>query len=145
MHPPDEDATDRLSHISVRGMAFDGRYLILGPTARGMWLYDPRSDRFRRPIFATDSVRAAMDREFVSGIVPLSDGNFFVCARHHTYLLEGKSYRLRQAGRTSEEATEESKPAIAPTGSEGKRSRAKPAIAPTGSDPVKTDADMLKD
>lgn len=94
MHPPEEDATDRLSHISVRGMAFDGRYLILGPTLKGMWLYDPRSDRFRRPVFATDSVRAAIEREFVRGIVPLRDGNFFVCARHRSYLLDGKTYRL---------------------------------------------------
>ncbi len=95
MHPPDEDATDRLSHISVRGMAFDGRYLILGPTLKGMWMYEPRTDRFQRPAFATDSVQAAIYQEFVRGIVPLRDGNFLVCARHHNYLMEGKSYRLR--------------------------------------------------
>jgi DNA replication protein DnaC len=56
---------------------------------------------------------------------------------HHAEIVQmtGKSYRLRNAARPSKEGTkgtEESKPANAPTGSEGRRSRAKPAKAPTG-------------
>jgi DNA replication protein DnaC len=74
---------------------------------------------------------------------------------HHAEIirLSGKSYRLRQAGRTenpteeeakpasaltgSEEASESSKPASAPTGSKRKGGSSKPASAPTGSEEEK--------
>lgn len=94
IHPPEDDDTKRLSHISVRGMAYDGHYIILGPTLKGMWLYDPVSDLFRRPRFESDSVRSKMDREFVHGIYPLQDGNFLICGRKQAYLLHHRSYLL---------------------------------------------------
>jgi DNA replication protein DnaC len=55
---------------------------------------------------------------------------------HHAEIVRitGKSYRLRNAGRPEGEAGGESKPAKAPTGSEGKDTRSKPAKAPTGSE-----------
>ena len=55
---------------------------------------------------------------------------------HHAEIVRitGKSYRLRNAGRPEGEAGGESKPAKAPTGSEGRESRSKPAKAPTGSE-----------
>lgn len=94
IHPPEDDVPDRLSHISVRGMACDGHYIILGPTLKGMWLFDPRSDRFRRPRFDSDSVRLKMDQEFIHGIYPLHDGNFLICGRKQAYLLHRNSYLL---------------------------------------------------
>jgi DNA replication protein DnaC len=58
---------------------------------------------------------------------------------HHAEIVQitGKSYRLRNAGRAEPEVDKESKPAKAPTGSEGKGSRSKPAKAPTGSEEEK--------
>ena len=93
-HPPVDDATDRLSHLSVRGLAYDGRYLLLGPTDKGMWLYDPATDRFRRPSYADDSVRTQIEREFINGIFPLPDGNFLICGRFQAYLLRKDRYLL---------------------------------------------------
>jgi DNA replication protein DnaC len=60
---------------------------------------------------------------------------------HHAEIvrISGKSYRLRQAGRSVADAVEESKPANAPTGSASKRSRSKPANAPTGSENAAAD------
>jgi DNA replication protein DnaC len=54
---------------------------------------------------------------------------------HHAEIVQitGKSYRLRHESQKAKEAVEESKPANAPTGSEGGRSGSKPANAPTGS------------
>jgi DNA replication protein DnaC len=58
---------------------------------------------------------------------------------HHAEIVQitGKSYRLRNAGRAEPEVDKDSKPAKAPTGSEGKGSRSKPAKAPTGSEEEK--------
>lgn len=93
-HPPAEEDPKRLSHASVRGLAFDGRTLVLGPTLRGIWLYDPATDRYTRPK-CTEAVRDAMEQEFVNGILPLRKGNFLVCGSPHQCLLETGSHRLR--------------------------------------------------
>lgn len=94
IHPPEDDAPDRLNHISVRGMAYDGHYIILGPTLKGIWLYEPERDRFLRPRFASDSVRSRIETEFIHGIYTLHDGNFLICGRSQAYLLDGKTHLL---------------------------------------------------
>jgi DNA replication protein DnaC len=65
---------------------------------------------------------------------------------HHAEIVQitGKSYRLRNAGRPEPEVGGESKPAKAPTGSEGKGSRSKPAKAPTGSESEPGDSKPAK-
>jgi DNA replication protein DnaC len=54
---------------------------------------------------------------------------------HHAEIVQitGKSYRLRHEDRKAKEASEDSKPAIAPIGSERGRSSSKPTNAPIGS------------
>jgi len=54
---------------------------------------------------------------------------------HHAELVQmtGRSYRLRHQSTPGPDAVEDSKPAIAPSGSAGKRLSSKPAIAPPGS------------
>jgi DNA replication protein DnaC len=54
---------------------------------------------------------------------------------HHAELVQmaGRSYRLRHQATPSLDTVEDSKPAIAPSGSEDKRPSSKPAIAPPGS------------
>jgi hypothetical protein len=55
---------------------------------------------------------------------------------HHAELVRmtGRSYRLRHRSAQDTEQIEDSKPANAPPGSEGKRSSSKPANAPPGSE-----------
>jgi DNA replication protein DnaC len=54
---------------------------------------------------------------------------------HHAELVQmtGRSYRLRHQAMPSLDTVEDSKPAIVPSGSTGKRPSSKPAIAPSGS------------
>jgi DNA replication protein DnaC len=54
---------------------------------------------------------------------------------HHAEIVQmtGRSYRLRHHGAASNEPSEDSKPAKAPSGSEEQRSGSKPAKAPSGS------------
>ncbi|MCF8246880.1 MAG: histidine kinase [Saprospiraceae bacterium] len=94
VHAPGEDVTDRLSHPSVRGMAFAAPYVVLGPTGKGVWLYNPAADSYRRPKITSDSVAAEIENDFISGILLLRNGDFVVCAKKHTYLLRAKSYLL---------------------------------------------------
>jgi DNA replication protein DnaC len=54
---------------------------------------------------------------------------------HHAELIQitGRSYRLRDPGQGTRDDVRRSKPATAPTGSEGGEADSKPATAPTGS------------
>jgi len=54
---------------------------------------------------------------------------------HHAELVQmtGRSYRLRHQATPSLDGVDDSKPAIAPSGSAGRRPSSKPAIAPPGS------------
>jgi len=97
---PEPGANDRLNFPSVRGVAFDGHNLILGQTNKGMWLFDPITEHYRRPQYAQgsagDSAKAAIESEFIYGILPQKNGNFFVYASHGTYLLHKNSYLLEK-------------------------------------------------
>ncbi len=92
-HPPAEGNPRRLSHVSVRGLAFDGHTLLLGPTLRGMWLYDPATDRYARPHWSREA-EAAMEQEFVNGILPLRNGDFLICGSRYQFLLKKGSHQL---------------------------------------------------
>jgi len=54
---------------------------------------------------------------------------------HHAELVQmtGRSYRLRHQATPNQDTAQDSKPAIAPSGSTVKRTGSKPAIAPSGS------------
>src|SRR5215469_9359767 len=61
---------------------------------------------------------------------------------HHAEIVQitGKSYRLRNQSTKAKDAAEDSKPAIAPPGSERSRSGSKPANAPLGSEEATADS-----
>lgn len=92
--PPVEGARDRLSHNSVRGIVFDGRYIVLGPTNLGLWLFDPVTEAFRRPVYASETVREASEAEFVDHIALLENGDMIICGRFHPYKLSAGTYLL---------------------------------------------------
>lgn len=96
--PPVAEATDRLSHLSVRGIVYDGKYLILGPTNKGLWLYEPETKKFKRPVYPAgeegEKIKFASERDFVDQIRTLHNGNHVIAGRDALYLLGGKTYRL---------------------------------------------------
>ncbi|MCC7506055.1 MAG: histidine kinase [Saprospiraceae bacterium] len=93
-HKPLEGATDRLAHGSVRGIGWDGRYVVLGPTDKGVWLFDPRTERYRRPVYASDSARIAVERDFIDHLLVLRNKDIIVCGRFHVYRIKAPDYRL---------------------------------------------------
>jgi hypothetical protein len=96
VYPSVEGATDRLSHSSVRGMAFDGRYIVLGPTDKGVWLFDPKTERFRRPDYTSHKVRAASESDFIDFLAVMRNGDIIVCGRFTVWIF----YTSRATTRT---------------------------------------------
>ncbi len=94
LHLPNGARNDQLAFPSVRGIAYDGKYILLGPGDLGPWLYEPASGKYRRPRYASDSVRQRSEQDFFDAITPLRNGDFLFLGRDHLYLLEGKTYRF---------------------------------------------------
>ncbi|HEU4470902.1 MAG TPA: two-component regulator propeller domain-containing protein, partial [Flavisolibacter sp.] len=91
---PAHDREDRLSFPSIRGLVYDGKYLILGPTDRGTWLFEPVTRRYRRPDYDSDSTRSMNLQDFVDDIFTLANGNHLILGRDAIYLLNGKNYKM---------------------------------------------------
>lgn len=92
--PAVEGATNRLSHPSVRGMGFDGRYVILGPTDKGLWLFNPLNGQYKRPVYASDSVRRVSEGDFFDHLAVMRNGDIIACGRFRVYRIEAQTYRM---------------------------------------------------
>jgi len=90
-----EGSANQLAHPSLRGIAWDGRYAILGPTDLGLWLFDPVTQKYRRPLYDSDSTRNRSEHDFVDAITTLQNGNQVITGRDAIYILEAGSYKLR--------------------------------------------------
>ncbi len=91
---PEEGRTDRLAYPSVRGIAYDGRYVILGPADLGVWLFNPVTEKYKRPVYASAAVQEMNLRDFADDVYTLRNGNHVITGRDALYVLEGKTYRL---------------------------------------------------
>lgn len=95
---PEAGATNKMNHPSIRGIVYDGRYVIIGQTNRGIWLYDPTNDTYKRPSFppgaAGASLRSKLEDDFIDQIYTLHNGHHIVAARDGGYLLNGKNYTI---------------------------------------------------
>ena len=96
LFPPAKNDSSRLSHESIRGMVYDGRYLILGPTNTGLWLFDIKTRQYRRPVYDSEETKKLSERDFVNDITTLHNGNHVVVTSRGVYILDGKNYRLRR-------------------------------------------------
>ncbi|HEX7846504.1 MAG TPA: histidine kinase [Chitinophagaceae bacterium] len=91
-----EGRTDRLAHPSIRGLVFDGKYIIMAPTDLGVWLLDPVSNRFIRPGYDNPQTKQASEGDFFSHIETLRSGDHLFTGRDAIYLLNGKTYQFRK-------------------------------------------------
>lgn len=88
-------ATNKLSHPSIRGLAYDGKYLILGPTSTGVWLFDPVNNKYHRPDYSNEGVKRLLSNEFIDDIVPISGGRYLIMGRDAIYVMD-KRYRISE-------------------------------------------------
>ena len=96
--PAAQGATDRLSQLSVRGIVYDGKYVILGPTDQGFWLFDPIHKTYKRPGYPAGEegkkIKQLSEGDFVDQIRTLHNGDHIIVGRDALYRLNGKTYEL---------------------------------------------------
>ncbi len=88
-----EGALDKLSHAYVRGISSDDKYIILGPTFNGVWLFDPEKETYRRPVYANDTVKR-LEGDYIDYIGKLHNGDQLVCGRFFVYRINAKTYEV---------------------------------------------------
>lgn len=91
---PEEGATSRLSHGSVRGIVFDGKKIIIAPTDKGPWVFDPVTKQYRRPVYASDSVRTMAEHDFYDMIAAVKNGDHLFPGRDRLYVMKANTYRM---------------------------------------------------
>ena len=84
----------QLAYPSVRGLVYDGRYLIVGPSDLGVWLFDTKTEKYRRPRYADEVTRIANQKDFVDYICRMKNGNMLIICRDHIYHMDGKTYEI---------------------------------------------------
>ncbi|MBC7777725.1 MAG: histidine kinase, partial [Phycisphaerae bacterium] len=94
VYPNVEGAKDRLIHPMVRGLAWDGENIIIGPTNTGAWLFNPKTERYRRPVYANDTVRQKAEGDFIDYIGRMRNGDHLVCGRFYLYRIHAKTHRM---------------------------------------------------
>lgn len=93
---PQEESNAALAFPSVRGIAMDGKYIILGPSNLGIWLFDPVTRKYRRPVYDSLQTQQISEQDFIDGITTLQNGHHVITGRDAIYLLDGKTYTLRR-------------------------------------------------
>ncbi|HRP32399.1 MAG TPA: histidine kinase [Agriterribacter sp.] len=94
--PPAKNDSTRLSHESIRGMVYDGKFLILGPTGKGLWLFNIKTHQYKRPVYESDETRRLSENDFVNEITTLKNGNHVILASRGIYIMDGKTYLIRR-------------------------------------------------
>ncbi len=83
-----------IKHPSIKAIAYDGRNVILGPTDSGLWIFNPESKRYSRPLYPDDTIQKQIERDFIDDILTLSNGDHLVLGRDNLYRLNGTTYTL---------------------------------------------------
>ncbi|MBX2925656.1 MAG: histidine kinase [Chitinophagaceae bacterium] len=96
LFPPAKEGRNVLTHESIRGFAYDGKYLLLGPTYSGLWLFDVENYHYKRPVYDDSITKKYLEEDFINHIVTLHNGDHIISARDAMYVLNGKTYHVRK-------------------------------------------------
>jgi putative methionine-R-sulfoxide reductase with GAF domain/ligand-binding sensor domain-containing protein len=89
---------ETLQHPVVWHIAYDGKNILLAPDQQGLLLFDPRSERFSRPVFPQDSagkkLESQVNKATIYFIRKLRDKNFLMANRYGVFIIEKDTYRV---------------------------------------------------
>ncbi len=91
---PKYGSQSQLAFPSVRGIAYDGKYILLGPSNQGMWLFDIKTETYKRPTYKNTVTRQAAEKDFIDYLLRLENGNTIILARDNLYIMNGKTYEI---------------------------------------------------
>lgn len=95
-HPPPGASPDLT--ISVRGLNYDGKYILLGPGNTGLWLYDPVAQKYSRPRYENNSdgqlTKELIEADHVNDIIPLAGGDRLILGTNNVYRLNAANYQI---------------------------------------------------
>ncbi|MBA2249413.1 MAG: hypothetical protein H0W12_04400 [Chitinophagaceae bacterium] len=98
--PSRKNNTTPMIYPSIRGLAYDGKKVILGPTNFGLWLYDPQIDTYKRPVYTDDSagikIKSKLEGDFINHILTLKNGDHIIAARDAVYTLSKSTYFINE-------------------------------------------------
>jgi ligand-binding sensor domain-containing protein/putative methionine-R-sulfoxide reductase with GAF domain len=94
VYAPVRNRKDGLSHPSIRGLVYDGKNLILGPTDKGLWIFNPETETYKRPRYADAATERLILTDFIDDICPLYNGDYLVMGKYTIYLLKAHTYQL---------------------------------------------------
>jgi putative methionine-R-sulfoxide reductase with GAF domain len=93
---PQPGSQTQLAHASIRGLAYDGKYLIIGPTDQGLWLFNIKTRKYKRPLYFDEDTKKWSNRDFIDAITTLQNGDHLILGRDMIYVLDGKTYQLKK-------------------------------------------------
>ena len=94
LYAPDERSLTKLAYPSIRGIACDDDYIILAPADLGIWIFNSKSNTYKRPVYASKEVEKRSYRDFYDAITKLRNGNFLLTGRDALYILEKGTHKL---------------------------------------------------
>lgn len=96
---PRHEVDNYLSYESVRSIGYDEGKIIVGQSERGFWIFDPVTEKFKRPLFENTSEGDNLKRKFLAdfngNMLHLRNGDFLVLSRY-TWLIEKKTHRVKE-------------------------------------------------
>lgn len=92
-YPNVEGATDRLKDYMVNDILWDGKNLLLSTPNNGLWIFEPSTKRYRRPLYPHDTVRLALEGDVLDEIGQMRNGDFILCGRFSVHRLKAKTYQ----------------------------------------------------
>ena len=92
--PAIRGSEDQLNQPSIRGLAYDEPFLIMGTSAAGVWIYNTKTKKYQRPQYEGDeALKAKLEKDFVKQIVKLPDDDYLIIARD-CYIMKNGSFEL---------------------------------------------------
>lgn len=94
---------DSIDYPSIRHLVFHNDFLWIGTGGKGVWLYRPETGKFKRPVFAQDSIGQITQKTFTSEfawrLTPLANGDVFFAGGNYCYVIKHRTLLVTRLSR----------------------------------------------
>jgi ligand-binding sensor domain-containing protein/putative methionine-R-sulfoxide reductase with GAF domain/two-component sensor histidine kinase len=79
-----------IDYPSIRYLLYHNKHLWIGTSGKGIWVYNPATDQFSRPLPKSDTISHTLNEEFIWRMSSLQNGDVFVAGGNHCYVIDQK-------------------------------------------------------